>query len=111
MFPFKEFDEIKEPDKTKVKFNKLAVIISIIKIRIELYYWFENPDFSKLILLSKITGDIRRIFFVFSRFYLNNAGRNDKNIIGPALSIISLKFNNIFKIYYTVFSVRYRFSK
>ena len=83
--------------------------ISIIKTRIELYYWSENLNFSKLILLNKIIKDIRKIFFVFFRFYLNNVGRDDKNIIGPALFIISLKFNYIFKIYYIVFSVRYRF--
>ena len=111
MFPPKEFDKIEKPDKTKIKFNKLTVIISIIKIRIKLYYWSENLNFSKLILLNKIIGDIREIFFVFFRSYLNNLEYNDKNITGPALFIISLKFNNIFKIYYIIFSARYRFSK
>ena len=111
MFPPEKFDEIKKPDKIKIKFNKLTVIIPIIKICIEFYYWFENLDLSKLILLNKIIRDIRRIFFVLSRFYLNNVERDDKNIIEPVLFIISLKFNNIFKIYYIIFSAKYRFSR
>ena len=85
--------------------------IPIIKARIEFYYWSENPNFSKLILLNKVAENIREIFFIFPRFYLNNVKRNDKNIIGPALFIISLKFNNIFKIYCIIFSAKYRFSK
>ena len=111
MFPPEEFDKIKKSNKIKIKFNKLIVVIPIIKIRIELYYWSENLNFSKLILLNKITEGIRKIFSVFFRFYLNNVGRDDKNITGPALFIISLKFDNIFKIYYIIFSARYRFSR